>query len=249
MEELKRCTVLPTIIEAELFLVSHLGADERLLEVSLTDKGRPVNLHRLVKVDHAGNFKCTGGQKACRDHDMAFLRDGATMGGWWGSVAKVTHPEFGPFDESLSFVREVTSDPDRILPIELDGRLGTPLNVLDAAAWLGPRLRLFVVGTGAGPDEVPVVCVLARNTAFCNRCQDQEGSCLHVRRVLTETGETCTAAGGSDNQGGRSLQVTTSLSKKRAERAEFRASGQRRQALGLQRSRVPAARCKGCLHA
>jgi hypothetical protein len=79
LEELRRGSVLPTVIVPGLFLMPHVSVDDgQLLDISLTAKG-PVNLPRLVKVDHLGEFKCMCGQRVCRDHDMGILRETALV--------------------------------------------------------------------------------------------------------------------------------------------------------------------------
>ncbi|GAQ93284.1 hypothetical protein KFL_014150010, partial [Klebsormidium nitens] len=105
-------------------------------------------------------------------------------------------------------------------PTRSGGQLGVPLTGLNAEAWLGPQLRVFVTSEGA--DDSPAVCVLAGMSAFCSRCSERE-RCPHVKRVLTATG------GGDGVQSGPAHKATkrgATNSDKRAERSALRASGQ-----------------------
>ena len=228
LKELKRGTIPPTAIAPGLFLVPHLDvSDGRLLDVTLTVKGA-ANLPRLVKVDHLGNFICICGQRACRDHDVGLLRDTASVDGWWQSVSTERTPSFCTFDGSKTFVHEVTGAFARVLPIDREGHLGEPLSGLNAEAWSGPRLRVFVVCNGEKADGLPAVCMLAGRSTSCSRCPEQE-RCPHVQRVLTETEQLDTGAWGLSVRE-RALEVANCrvpLSVRRAARIELRASGQK----------------------
>ncbi|GAQ93672.1 hypothetical protein KFL_017960010, partial [Klebsormidium nitens] len=138
--ELKRSKVPPTAVAPGLFLVPLIGgSDRRLLDITVTERGL-VNAPRLVRIDHTGKFLCVCGQRGCRDHEMSFLEETRRLDGWWqGGVA-----DFAAFEESRSFVREVTSGVSWVLPIDQSGRVGAVLRGSDAAAWRGGRqVRVF----------------------------------------------------------------------------------------------------------
>ncbi|GAQ90085.1 hypothetical protein KFL_005970060 [Klebsormidium nitens] len=224
--ELKWSAVPPTIIAAGFFLLPQLDVNYRLLDISLRD-GRPVNVPRLVQVDHLGNYKCMCGQRACREHEVGFLRDTSFLDDWWQSASKEVEPPFGSFSGGKSFAREVTGPGlGRVLPLDRDGHLGVPLIGLNAEAWLGPQLRAFVTCEGA--DDSPAVCVLAGRSAFCSRCSEQE-RCPHIQRVLSITGEGDGVQIGPAPEATRTdVQRGATNSDRRAERSALRASGQRK---------------------
>jgi hypothetical protein len=248
LQELKRGTIPPTIVAPGLYLIPHLSAsDGRLLDLLLTEKG-PVNLPRLVKLDHMGAFQCLCGQKTCKDHDVSMLREAISIDGWWQSSEAL--PGFegaegvergagafesvgvggiaGALEGSKAFMREMTTGTTRVLPIKGDGHLGEPLIGLNAEAWLGPRLRLFVVCNGANETaEAPAVCIVTGRITYCSRCPEEE-QCVHVKRVVTKAGARDTDDHGNTKR--RPLHVAksdASLSEKRPERVALRASRQR----------------------
>jgi hypothetical protein len=105
LSELSRSKIPPIAVAPGLFLVPLLDASSgRLLEVSATERGLS-NVPRVLKVDHMGSFRCLCGQRACRDHDMAFLEETRSMSGWWQGGAAI----FTAFDDSRPFAQEVTS--------------------------------------------------------------------------------------------------------------------------------------------
>jgi hypothetical protein len=251
LEELKRGTIPPTIVAPGLYLIPHLSAsDGRLLHMSLTEKG-PLNIPRLVRLDHMGIFQCLCGQRVCKDHDVSMLREAASIDGFCQS-AKASSGFGGAegafetggvggvacaLEGSEAFVREVTMGTTRVLPIKLDGQLGEPLIGLNAEAWSGPRLRMFVVSNDKnGTGEVPTICTLAGKSTYCSNCQGEE-RCRHVvevQAVLREGNESDPAL--SNGNEGRALTIQRgqrnqkgkgSVSKKRAERVALRASGQK----------------------
>ncbi|GAQ93515.1 hypothetical protein KFL_016020010, partial [Klebsormidium nitens] len=181
LSELTRSKIPPIAVAPGLFLVPLLDVSSgRLLEVSATERGL-INVPRLVKVDHTGNFQCLCGQKACRDHDTRFLEGTRSIGGWWQGGEAI----FTTFDGSRPFVREVTSGVPWVLPWEQGGCVGGALRGVDAEAWKGgPQLRVFVV---SDPGEEPVVCVLGGETAQCSNvnCAGPE-RCGHLLSVLSK---------------------------------------------------------------
>jgi hypothetical protein len=215
LSKLIRSKVPPIAVTPGLFLVPQLDATTgRLLDISITDRG-VVNCPRLVKVDHTGAFRCLCGQRACRDHDMAFLEETRLMGGWWQGG----DPIITAFDESRPFVREVTSGVPWLLPLNHRGCVGDVLHGPDAEAWRGgPQLRVFVV---SDPGKTPVVCTLGGTSTHCSgiECAGQE-RCQHLSRVCSK--QSLPQSEPSANGAMRPL------ADRRAERVEQREAGARR---------------------
>jgi hypothetical protein len=220
LSELSRSKIPPIAVAPGLCFVPLLdAASGRLLDISATDRGL-VNVPRLVRVDHMGNFRCLCGHKVCRDHEVGFLEATRLMGGWWKNGEAIFDTAF---DDSRPFVRKVTSGVPWVLPLEQGGCVEGALFGLDAEAWKGgTQLRVFVV---SNPGEKPVVCVLWEEKAYCSGvdCTGIE-RCPHLLCVLSK--QTLPLIERAINGGGS--QATQTLAERRAERVEQREAGTRR---------------------
>lgn len=216
--KLARSKILPTAVAPGLFLVPLLGTSNGCL-LDIQSEGGLGNVPRLVKIDHTGKFECVCGQRACRDHEMRFLEETRFMNGWWqGGFA-----DFTAFDESRSFVRQITSGVPWVLPFNQRGRIGAALLGPDAEAWAGGlRVRIFVI---CERGERSVVCVLAGETSQCSHadCSGPE-RCRHLLKVLAKPDPLVSerVAGGAQN--GKRQNLT----EWRAERLSQRETGVRR---------------------